>query len=239
MGFDRRSPGAQSGWSRRTGFTLIELVLVIGVLMLLIALLLPTLSRSVEAGKLTRRVSLVQQNGTLIALYSTESRDLFPISSESVAEAYRNWWKPLVDAGIAESQAQVDPDGLSGPMGEILFFMSTCLVYDPARLRPSQTEPIDSAATTPVRQSQVQLPSSKGLLFQWAPPDGPPSQLDAWKGKSFCCTPSSGPAPVAMCDGSGAALTWRDFFIDFDGLQEGWVGYPVWSTWNGYLGRDR
>lgn len=62
----------------RRAFSLVELLVVIGIVGLLIALLLPTLSRSREAAKTVQCLSQLRQLGTAIFNYATNNRGLTP-----------------------------------------------------------------------------------------------------------------------------------------------------------------
>lgn len=65
----------------RRGFTLVELLVVISVLGLLIAILLPSLSRAREQGKRASCASNRRQVGTLLNVYLNEYNDRLPHAS--------------------------------------------------------------------------------------------------------------------------------------------------------------
>jgi prepilin-type N-terminal cleavage/methylation domain-containing protein len=64
---------------RKRGFTLVELLVVIGIIALLISILLPALSRAREASQRTVCLSNLKQLGTAMQLYATEFKDYIPI----------------------------------------------------------------------------------------------------------------------------------------------------------------
>src|SRR5688500_17368643 len=63
----------------RSGFTLVELLVVIGTIALLLGILLPTLSRAREAANRVNCASQLRQIGPLAAMYAVAYNNVLPL----------------------------------------------------------------------------------------------------------------------------------------------------------------
>ena len=87
----RRSPHV------RPAFTLVELLVVVGIIALLIGVLLPTLARAREKAAQTKCLSNLRQVGMAMVMYCNENRGYFTstaISSNQYAEDFIYWQQP-------------------------------------------------------------------------------------------------------------------------------------------------
>jgi prepilin-type N-terminal cleavage/methylation domain-containing protein/prepilin-type processing-associated H-X9-DG protein len=64
---------------RRSGFTLVELLVVIGIIAVLIGMLLPALSRAREASRRAECLSNLRQVGVAFRFYALDNRDQVPL----------------------------------------------------------------------------------------------------------------------------------------------------------------
>jgi prepilin-type N-terminal cleavage/methylation domain-containing protein len=84
----------------RNGFTLVELLVVIGIIALLISILLPTLNRAREAARRTACLSNLRSIGQLITAYSISAKGQIPIGSSGTT----GWAGPAENFYFARRQ---------------------------------------------------------------------------------------------------------------------------------------
>ena len=72
--------------SKRRGFTLVELLVVIGIIALLIAMLLPALSKAKEQANRVACMSSLKQLGMALQLYTSDYKGWFPAPGANVRE---------------------------------------------------------------------------------------------------------------------------------------------------------
>ncbi|MDB5290726.1 MAG: epsG 2 [Phycisphaerales bacterium] len=97
--------------SRGWGFTLVELLVVIGIIALLISILLPVLSRAREQAKRVQCLSNMRQLGMAVLMYANEHHDLMPAGAEGPPQIRWDWvyWDPTSSPFNDLSEGPVAP----------------------------------------------------------------------------------------------------------------------------------
>lgn len=218
------------------GFTIVELVVVIGVVMILISMIVAPLGQSMERSRMVRDGAQLRQNMAVLGLYSNDYQDMYPIGHATAFRSARYWHHAAVAGGYLRSSAEADP-AAQKRYGVITLHMSMSLAADPDDMLPGRSLPAGVIKSVPVRHHDVLYPSDKGAMVKFYSEGGPHPQRDA-VGRWFCCG-DPWTVPAAMCDGS---VTFSDYYAYTGGVYplviDG-VGVPIWSTWGGCSGRDR
>lgn len=215
----------------RRAFTLIELLMILGVVSILLALILPALGSSWDLAQRTRDLGQLRNNVTLIGNYTNDYRDIYPIGFESAEGSAMFWHSALIRGGYLASQMEADPVG-KGRYDYVRFWMSQCMVFTPRLMLPGATIPVEDQMSIAVKTHQVTYPSAKGLMFQMTA-DVPVSPEN-----KFCCV-MDWKAPVGFADGSGELGSYLDYNAGVRPVIVDTIGMPVFKTWGGYLARDR
>ena len=87
------SPTRRPAWRRQSvaGFTLVELLVVIGIIALLISILMPALSRARQQADAVKCLSNIRQVGTALYMYASENRGYYPFGARGDVVALEDW----------------------------------------------------------------------------------------------------------------------------------------------------
>jgi len=215
------------------GFTIIELMVVIGVLIMLTGLLMPSVSGSLAAARRNRALQAARQCHLIIELYCNDNKEVYPIGDKRAYSAQVHWHEPVLAAGYADRKVQLDGAEVVTDSPEwARFALSMAMLYDLGRMMPGFTVDPSEQLSVPVRRSAVAWPAQKGEMWQWQP--GGPGLDGGW-----CCAQPQHQGAIVMADGAGSLRRWTDFVYSRDSYYtENRIGQPVVSTWGGVNGRD-
>jgi len=85
------APRAFPGNRRSGGFTLVELLVVIGIIAVLVSILLPSLNRAREAANQTKCLSNLRQLGLAFQMYLNENKGAFPYAGRFDIPRNEDW----------------------------------------------------------------------------------------------------------------------------------------------------
>jgi prepilin-type N-terminal cleavage/methylation domain-containing protein/prepilin-type processing-associated H-X9-DG protein len=166
---------------RRRAFTLVELLVVIGIIAVLIALLLPSLQAAREQSRRIVCAGHLQQLGTAMMMYTQDNQDLYPFAAgvDEKSEQFSDWvyWQGdrdprksaiaryinlqmatlICPSDLVENHSQFKVSKWRYPFSYTMN-MKFSSFYGPPNFLPPKYPP-------PVRTSGVHTPSEKILLF--------------------------------------------------------------------------
>ena len=208
---------------------MVEVLVVLGVVMLLAALLLPALRNTKKAAAETGSLAKMRDNAQLVHAYAGQYDGYSPIYVKRAWANGQFWAGALLNAGMVGSSEETSVKWFDDDP-PLIVYMTAVLSMSPSTLREGSTPPINDQVFVPMRLSDIASPSAKGLLYV----TGGSRNL----GNPWCCGEPY-PCPVAFGDASVGVYTWADLTPGGVLRVQDNVGFPVYSTWNGVLGRDR
>ena len=149
-----RFPSHSARARRARGFTLVELLVVIGIIALLISILLPALNKARESANTVKCASNLRSIGQGMALYLSEFRGTYPAAYTYLGQSFRKGdgggmddsqgyvhWSSFLYGGKAGSNS--DPALYRALTGWDMF---TCPSIDRGGLPPTNTTPDNNDA---------------------------------------------------------------------------------------------
>lgn len=243
---DERSAGtglqvnrrARHGGARRCvrAFSMIELLVVIGVVLVLLGLVVPLMGKAAGQARSTADLATIRSNTALVMQYASDHADVYPRGSSMRCGVSDRWHRPLIQTGLLASARDADPR--AAPDAPMSFRFSQSLGASVLEFTRGWTRPCDESPSSDVTQSAVLFPSAKGLMVMAF---GGPISIPPTRGNQVFCCGYLWKAPVSFCDGSAALGDWTEF-VGPDGFvpnHEHWVGSPIVSPWGGYMARER
>ncbi|HMO27290.1 MAG TPA: prepilin-type N-terminal cleavage/methylation domain-containing protein, partial [Tepidisphaeraceae bacterium] len=173
---------------RRRGFTLVELLVVIGIIALLLSILLPTLGRAREAANTVKCLANLRSIGQAMMIYTTENKGAIPGSANTSSRHFYNatWTLVLNNSNAIPAGSPI----------EVFDFITPI-----ARSMGITFSQIDnpSALARFLEQSESEYfkcPSARGILASSFPAGvGPDTEIVSYNtAMGFLLTPGS-PAP--------------------------------------------
>lgn len=211
--------------SNTRAFTLVELFVVLGAILLLISLALPSLRGAVQQSREVRELASLRSNIAGLTLYLNDNREVFPHGHEIAFQTTNLWPHALVAAGVFREFTDADPVGAR--RGDQRFLQSACMALGPDWFDPSRAVDEDAMRAEAIRLNDVRFPSRKGwLVLMFYDRDRVST--------SFCCAEGRALVPVAMTDGSCGMGRLTDYTFHHEQLLTiGQRGVPILSTWGG------
>ncbi|MHC4171523.1 MAG: type II secretion system protein [Planctomycetota bacterium] len=192
---DRRCPGS-AVMRLRGGFTLVELLVVIGIIALLLSILMPSLRKARAIAMRLACAHNLKQINLAVNFYLNENDNTYPCAQDPLPTGYWLWmgrgWRFLVEPYLGGNIDANNPSALFCPQDHIAKdkYEYTSYAYSMAFYHsPEQIDDMNSYADTfgknslpsiPQRSLNVAKPSGKILIGEWLSNHAPVSNDTGW-----------------------------------------------------------
>lgn len=214
------------------GMTISELVVAIGIIMILLAMLVPGLSQVRGASVGVRCLSNLSQAAQATMAYAAEQQDSLPFATSQWGSSSILW-----NAAIVRSNSIRCPANRQEP--RVGSYQASISLWTDPHFLSGTSMPGIKVTDSPVRLSQVQYSSQKVLALEAQPwhydVQYNPSEPDYARHRAGDLS------SVVFVDGHGVAL---DYFTFCEGFYPGMskvIEAPYsafWGTEGGYAGKD-
>jgi len=154
--------------SQSKGFTLVELLVVIGIIALLISILLPSLSRARETANRVKCAANLKQIGNGLLLYANENNGNFPRTQFTLGSAALGTVAAVTQGNTAADPFQGSPCGINNVPAELYLLLRTQDLTGSVMVCPSSNdEPCtyQKAATKGNVLNQSNFDDTKNLSY--------------------------------------------------------------------------
>jgi prepilin-type N-terminal cleavage/methylation domain-containing protein/prepilin-type processing-associated H-X9-DG protein len=159
--------------TRRKGFTLVELLVVIGIIALLISILLPSLNRARETANRVKCGSNMRQIGQAIQLYCNENKGNYPRTRYNPAIGTNGNYDPAIAAANPPGRDPfVDSVTDNDVIKAMFLLIRTQDITPEVFICPSSNDEKDTYGTGAgvSAQSKVSFTAAKNLSYSYANP---------------------------------------------------------------------
>jgi prepilin-type N-terminal cleavage/methylation domain-containing protein/prepilin-type processing-associated H-X9-DG protein len=202
---------------RRKGFTLVELLVVIGIIALLISILLPSLNRARETANRVKCGSNMRQIGQAILLYANENKGNYPRTIYSTTATAINGSYDGTNTNTAVDWATTPGStrlGNNDVIGAIFLLIRTQDITPEVFVCPSSNDEKDTYGTVAGISAQCKVSFSKAANLSYSMANPYPDttavnnsyKLNVTTGAEFAIAADKNPAGSTQYTGLGTAL---------------------------------